>query len=239
MGTKPTAEQEEEPKIQAVMSVPRLGFMDNFMCSMKVLPSAGINVRKVTGAFWGQCLERGLEAAMSDDVDVILTLDYDTVFDMDHLNDLMYALKSYPEYDAFAPLQVSRGNDQLLMCKVDNEGNAIESHSAKPYIELDAVPVDSAHFGFTAIRTSALKKMPKPWFKAEPAVDGGWGDGRVDEDIYFWRAFKRSGNTLAVCPRVAVGHMELMVRWPGPETLAIYQSVNDYHSTGAPENVWQ
>lgn len=239
MGTKPTAEQQARPNIQAVMSTPRLGFMDNFMCAMHVFPQAGINLRRVQGAFWGQCLERGIQACLDDGADIILTMDYDTVFDMHHLNELMYAVKSYPEYDAFAPLQVSRGNDQLLMCKVDESGTPIAEHSARPYIETDAVPVDSAHFGLTAIRASALRKMPKPWFKAEPAADGGWGDGRVDDDIYFWRKLKRSGGQLAVCPRVAVGHMELMVRWPGPETQAIYQTVNEYHSQGAPENVWQ
>jgi hypothetical protein len=125
------------------------------------------------------------------------------------------------------------------MCNVDNEGVPVQGVSSKPYVELDAVPVDSAHFGLTAIRASALRNMPKPWFKSEPAVDGGWGDGRVDDDIYFWRALKRSGSQLAVCPRVAVGHMELMVRWPGPDTQAVYQTVNEYHLDGAPKNVWQ
>lgn len=238
MATKPTEEQDKVPNIQAVMSVPRLGFMDNFFCVTK-LAGMGIPVRKFTGAFWGQCLERSIEMAVDDGADIILVVDYDTVFDESHVRDLLYAVRSYPEYDAFAPMQVSRGNDQLLMCNLDENGHVVASHSAKPYYDLDAVPVDSANFGLTAIRADILRKMPHPWFNGEPSPDGKWGEGRVDDDIWFWRVLKRAGGTLAVCPRVSVGHMELMVRWPGPTTEAIYQTVGEYHDKGAPAEVWQ
>jgi predicted SAM-dependent methyltransferase len=237
-GVKPTAEQEIQPTVQAVMSVPRLGFMDNFFCVTQ-LAAAGIPVRKFTGAFWGPCMERALQFAIDEGSDLVICMDYDTVFNLDHVAELMYAAKSYPEYDAFAPMQVSRGTEDLLMCTVDKEGNAVHEHKAKPYYDFDVVPVDSAHFGLTVIRTSALKKMNHPWFLGVPAPDGTWDDGRIDEDIFFWRQLKRSGGKLVMCPRVSIGHMELMVRWPGPDTHAVNQTVGDYHERGAPDNIWR
>lgn len=184
-------------------------------------------------------MERALQMAIDEGADIVLAIDYDTVFDIEDVAELMYAVKSYPEYDAFAPMQVSRGTEDLLMCTVDKEGNAIHEHNARPYYDYDVVPVDSAHFGLTAIRTSALKKMNHPWFLGVPAPDGTWDDGRIDEDIFFWRQLKRSGGKLVMCPRVVIGHMELMIRWPGPDTHAVTQTVGNYHEHGAPAQIWQ
>ena len=70
---------EAEIKVAAVMSTPRLGFTDNFFCVSSALAPHGISPIKVTGAFWGQCLQRAMEQVV-DTHDVILTIDYDTVF---------------------------------------------------------------------------------------------------------------------------------------------------------------
>ena len=70
---------EAEIKVAAVMSTPRLGFTDNYFCVMSALAPHGISPTKVTGAFWGQCLQRAMETVV-DKHDVILTIDYDTVF---------------------------------------------------------------------------------------------------------------------------------------------------------------
>ena len=68
-----------EVKVAAVMSTPRLGFTDNFFCVSSALAPHGIAPIKVTGAFWGQCLQKAIEPVL-DTHDVILTIDYDTVF---------------------------------------------------------------------------------------------------------------------------------------------------------------
>jgi SAM-dependent methyltransferase len=52
-GEKPRADPEKLEAVSAVMSVPRLGFMDNFFCSFQALVPLGIPLRKYTGAFWG------------------------------------------------------------------------------------------------------------------------------------------------------------------------------------------
>jgi hypothetical protein len=74
-------------RVEAVLSVPRLGFMDNFFTWAQALTPLGIRPTKVTGAFWGQCLQRVMEQFV-DDAEYLLTIDYDTFFsqaDVEHL----------------------------------------------------------------------------------------------------------------------------------------------------------
>lgn len=72
-----------------------------------------------------------------------------------------------------------------------------------------------------------------------PAKDGSWGEGHVDEDIYFWRKWVECGNTVYAANRVSVGHLEPMVKWPGRNLGAIYQRMPDYWNHGAPKDVWK
>jgi hypothetical protein len=61
-----------------------------------------------------------------------------------------------------------------------------------------------------------------------PDGNGGWGEGRTDADVAFWRKWEAAGNTLHIANRVTIGHMELMVRWPGHDLSAVHQSVADW-----------
>jgi hypothetical protein len=79
-------------RVEAVLSVPRLGFMDNFFTWAQALTPLGIRPTKVTGAFWGQCLQRVMEQFV-DDAEYLVTIDYDTFFsqaDLEHLMALGY-----------------------------------------------------------------------------------------------------------------------------------------------------
>ena len=60
-GTKP---HHTEIGVSAVMSVPRLGFMDNMFAAIEALPSLGVKLRRHTGAYWGQCMERVIEETL-------------------------------------------------------------------------------------------------------------------------------------------------------------------------------
>ncbi len=53
--------------------------------------------------------------------------------------------------------------------------------------------------------------MKKPWFLPVPAANGGWGEGRLDDDIYFWGKWRDAGNTLFVHTGCKIGHVEEMV----------------------------
>jgi hypothetical protein len=109
----------------------------------------------------------------------------------------------------------------------------------KTYFDGDLTKLRTGHFGLTMIRTASLKEMPKPWLWSKPAPDNSWGDGRTDDDIYFWRQWAAAGKTLFNANRVVVGHLELMIRWPGRDLSTIHQRANEFSKAGAPQGVWK
>ena len=236
----------EQPKvdpkaisISAVMSVPRLGFQDNFFCAFQALLPLKIPIRKGTGAFWGQCMERVMEESINaDHPTVLLTLDYDTVFRMDDVGALARLMVDHPEADAIASIQSHRYESSPLMTIRGADGQLVKN-VAMDYFMSDLSRVSTAHFGLTMIRTEKLLKMPHPWFWSKPGADGRWGEGKIDDDIYFWRQWEAAGNTLYLANRVVVGHSELMIRWPGRQFRTVYQHPNDFYRDGVPQEAWQ
>lgn len=225
------------PSIAAVMSTPRLGFMDNFFCAFTAL--RGIPLRKVTGAFWGPCLTRAIEQAIEEhQPEYILTLDYDSVFTRNDVEALMFAAMRHPEADAIAPLQVARSKSTPLFTVEDADG-VIRRRVAREEMQVELVRARTAHFGLTLLRTDALAAMSKPWFVGIPDKDGRWGDERTDDDIHFWHQWKLAGRSLYLCPRVAIGHAELMIRWPDRNLVASYQHPNEFADRGKPDEVWR
>jgi hypothetical protein len=230
---------EAEVRVAAVMSTPRLGFTDNFFCVASALAPHGISPTKVTGAFWGQCLQRAMETVV-DKNDVILTIDYDTVFNAKTVEALL-ALLMHSGYDAIAPLQTKRESNAVMFAL---PGGDVDEKSTVDgdFFGKVVQPVDTAHFGLTFLRTSALKKMRKPWFIASANEDGEWTGGHTDEDIAFWRGWKACGNTLGLATHVSVGHAELMITWPSRSVDGgkVQQHTTEYWTTGqkAPEKAW-
>ena len=230
---------EAEMKVAAVMSTPRLGFTDNLFCVASALAPHGISPIKVSGAFWGQCLQRAMETVI-DTHDVILTIDYDTVFNAKTVEALL-TLMLYSGIDAIAPLQTKRESNAVMFAlpgKDADEKTSVESDWFKKPVQ----KVETAHFGLTFLRTEALKKLPKPWFLAKANDAGEWTGGHTDEDIFFWREWAKAGNTLGVATHISVGHAELMVTWPSREVEGgkVQQHTTEYWTNGqkAPEKAW-
>lgn len=230
---------EAELKVAAVMSTPRLGFTDNFFCVSSALAPHGISPIKVTGAFWGQCLQRAMEQVI-DTHDVILTMDYDTVFNSKTVEALL-ALLMHSGYDAIAPLQTKREANAVMFALPGNssdEKTTVDGDFFNKVVQ----PVETAHFGLTFLRTAALKKMKKPWFLARANEDGEWTGGHIDEDIAFWKSWAACGNKLGLATHVSVGHAELMVTWPSrkAEGGKVQQHTTEYWNSGqkAPEDAW-
>jgi SAM-dependent methyltransferase len=243
-GRKPTPSTEAiGSKMVACMSIPRLGFTSNMFCAAAVCTRHAIVLDTMEGAFWGQCLERCIDRHTNDGTEFILTIDYDTVFDENHVKRLLIAADTYPEIDAFAPMQCKREGEAILAMLDDTGPHSVEVLNC-PILE-----AKTAHFGLTLIRVSALKKMKHPWFIGVPNSEGGWWDEpreqteeefkpRTDDDIYFWHHFKASGNRLALLPDVGVGHAQLTIAWPETHSLKpVHQYWCDYRKKGAPPNV--
>jgi hypothetical protein len=234
---------EHDVQVAACFSVPRLGFQDNFFTVFSALAPHGVKITKGTGAFWDQTMSRILSDLSKEETgnQFVITVDYDSVFEPDCVNRLMAAML-ISGVDALAPLQTKR-DDQTLMFTPEglatDEGPVTVSLPGD-WWEKPAQPVDTAHFGLTIIRTAALRRMPKPWFIGIPGPDGDWGDGRRDPDIEFWHRFRKAGNTLAVCPQVAIGHAELVITWPDQRLKAIHQYPTHYWGDGGkrPPEAW-
>lgn len=230
---------EADIKVAAVMSTPRLGFTDNFFCVASALAPHGISPVKVTGAFWGQCLQRAMETVV-DSHDVILAIDYDTVFNSKTVEALL-ALLMHSGMDAIAPLQTKRESNSVMFALPGGDVD-VKSSVGADFFSKVVQPVGTAHFGLTFLRTAALKKLKKPWFIASSNEQGGWDGGHTDEDISFWRAWSAAGNTLGLATQISVGHAELMITWPSrsAEGGKVQQHTTEYWTGGqkAPEAAW-
>lgn len=213
-------------KAMAVMSVGRLLFADAVRCQNRVLPSLGIPVVDLTGAFYRQVMETVVSDAVENnpDLDWIVTFDHDTVFNKDIFLRMATLFENHPEIDALAPMQAHRNFESVLAWTDGKELDLMD----------EVQPVATAHFGMTFIRASKLRDFAHPWFYGKPAPDGRWGDGRVDDDIAFWRKWVASGNNVYVTPRIAVGHIENVILWPGMDYKPVAQPCSDFIAESLP-----
>lgn len=228
----------QRPSVAAVLSVPRLGFMQNAKGLLK-LPSMGIEVTKVSGAFWAPALTRAIEQTIAEySPEWILTLDYDTLFNVDTVDALLELAARSPEADAICALQCNRGNGKPMFWLDDENGQQVVM-LRRDVLQDDLVKVRMAHFGLTLLRVSKLRELPRPWFYGNPGPAGDWGNDRLDDDISFWHNWNRAGFSLYVAPRVPIGHLVEVGMWPDENLEPIYQKPNDFWATGAPERVWK
>lgn len=242
-GDKPTAAAPKPTTgtfhVEAVMSMPRLAFTDNYMATFRALASRKINLRMHTGAFWGQCLTKAIKEALADGADAVLTLDYDTVFTGAEVDVLVDLMQRNPEVDAIAALQSARCWDAPLMTIKGADGKNVSSLPADTF-RPELTRVNTAHFGLTLLRGSMLRALPEPWFMGQPnPKTGQWDEARVDDDIYFWRKLEAAGRTACIANRAVIGHLEHMVMWPGRDFHKIYQHASDFWKTGRPGETWQ
>lgn len=242
---------EHDVKVAGCLSVPRLGFMDNFFCTVQAFSQYGIQIVKGTGAFWDQVMNNILSEQCKEETgnDFLVTMDYDSVFEPECIPRLLSAALISGS-DAVAPLQVKRDEDKLMFTpsghSTAEDGDKITLPAE--WWEQPAQPATSAHFGLTVIRCSALRRMPKPWFLGIPNSEGDWRDvepgsgveSRCDPDMFFWRKWIECGNTLSICPQVSIGHAELLITWPDQRLKPIRQYPTHYWKSGGrrPPEAW-
>lgn len=226
----PVAE-DAPPKIAAVMSTPRVGplaTMDSVFCALAPL---NVPLLRGEGAFWHHSLTRGIERALKQGADFILTVDYDTVFEAEPTNNavakLACLLFDNPDVDVVVAAQMKREGGELL------------ATTAREVKLLDAlVPITQGHFGLTLFRRRVFERLPKPWFNDVPNEDGEWNENRVDADIAFWKLCAAHDINVQMSLDVMIGHMEWVVTWPGQDLKAVYQPLNDWREKGKPSEAF-
>jgi hypothetical protein len=232
---------EADIRVEAILSMPRLSFTANHFAWAQALMPLGIRPTMGTGAFWSQVNTRVMEQFI-DKAEYLLTIDYDTFFtkeDVEHL----FALAMTFQCDAITGLQTKREDGRPMLTLKGTLDNPPEGGTTSLPMSWFAEPVqevDTAHFGLTVISTAALKRCKKPWFWSKPGPDGSWNDGRTDDDIWFWRNWRDSGNRLFVTPRVVLGHGEYVVTWPGQNLgKPVFQWTTEFTTNGKkPETAW-
>jgi hypothetical protein len=118
-------------RVEAVMSMPRLGFNDNWFGWAQALMPLGIRPTKVTGAFWGQCLQRVFEQFV-DEAEYLLTIDYDTFFtksDVEHLLALAMTFQCDAIHAQGHDGQPARGRQHVSAARVVCRTSAGSRHS--------------------------------------------------------------------------------------------------------------
>jgi hypothetical protein len=192
----------------------------------------------VQGAFWGQCLERGIQLMIDGGYEYILTVDYDTVFTRQDVEGLLRLMHQHPEASAIIPMQVGRGN-RMLLTSMKGRSGAPRKNVPLTELKEETIKVASGHFGLTLLRVSDLLEIEHPWFHDKPNTDGQWGPGRIDADIWFWKLLERASKTALLANRIVVGHLELLATWPDASLQPIYQMPGDFHDNGKPKNCWK
>lgn len=221
-------------QIHGLMSLPRVCWTDTQGELHSAAAKLGFNVSRVTGVFWGQCLERLIETVIKQtETKYFLTVDYDSIFDAEDIIRLWQVMETNPDIAALCPLQIGRDKDLPLFSIRGKDGNLVREMT-EDGLYTDALDMNSGHFGLTLIRCDALRDLKRPLFLGVPNKNGNWEEGRVDDDIFFWNRLREAGKRVCLCPRVRIGHLQNVVTWPAEDCRAITQYLTDYHENGRP-----
>ena len=221
--------------VHAIMSLPRIAWTDTFSHTLNVCSNLQMPFTKSTGVFWGQCLQRLMEARVAAGDKYILTIDYDSIFDDRDVVRLWQIMEDNPDIGALCPLQIGRDRDSVLVNLETKDGARVQTVKSSDFYA-EAVDIRNGHFGLTMIRCSALAELPKPWFLGVPSASGQWEEGRVDDDIYFWHKFQDAGHRICLSPKVRIGHLQLVITWAKDDLSRVHQYVGEYHKEGRPDS---
>ena len=201
-------------KCMAVMSMPRLCFKNNIFCAKRAFEALDIPLVDGGGASWKQGLSQTLKRGIDEGFDCAFALDYDAVFGISHVKAMLDIMEELDWVDILVPLQSRQyGSSEVLFQPANPTGPT----GMPPPDQRDnrVARIATGHFGLTPIRLSALAKIKKPWFQDIPDPDGDWGKRKTDADMAFWANWRDSGREVYLANQIRIGHMQLMVTWPG------------------------
>lgn len=230
----PVTRKETWAKVGVVTSVPRVGFQIHEVVMHAAFGAKGWPVVRVGGAYWEQSMQNGLNKMVSLGCDWIITVDFDSIFSPQDVEEMLLMAARYPEADAIASWQPKRqGKGESLVGFKDKDG-AFISNVPLDYLSGEVSKADHTVFGLTLIKTASLLKMPKPWLQSFPNADGEWADGKIDADGYFWDKWGKTELTIYVANNAKIGQLEEFIRWTGPDFQVINQQLSEFYKNGRP-----
>jgi hypothetical protein len=193
----------EKLKVSAFISAPRLGFTDHHRVAQMSLNTFNIPLTVTGGAWWEHAIQNTITELINGGTDILISLDYDSIFFPDDIKELLSLMVRHPDMDALVPIQLKRGNKNDILC-------AIEGITYYPptMSQGDVSKIDIGHFGLTMFRSNAFKDVPKPWLMGVPNEKGDWFNGQVNPDIYFWKKFKEYNKKVCMANQVKIGHID-------------------------------
>jgi len=228
--------EELRENVGMVASVPRLQFTDQTISLLRSVRALAVDPTLDQGVYWGQHLTHLFERVRAEGRRYILAFDYDSIYTERQIVALYWMMEQNPDIDALCPLQMKRGRDEGIFTAESEDGRMIRIRDPREF-DCDFVPIKTGHFGLTLLRAERLDRLDKPWFIPVPDRDGGYGPGKTDEDIRFWLLWRAAGNTFMLAPRVVIGHLNLMVTWPGRDLTPVHQYTSDYYKDGIPSGI--
>ena len=130
------------------------------------------------------------EAALRNDYEYVFFLDDDMVPMADELLHLYRLMEEFASIDVLSPFAYRRKPPYwpcVMRRRPDGKYDPVETRDA------GLIDVDMTTIACTIVRTSILKKIPKPWFAFE------WRDGvKYSEDIVFCEKVKAAGGRIVV-----------------------------------------
>lgn len=190
-------------KVSAFISAPRLGFTDHHRVAQMSLNTFNIPLTVTGGAWWEHAIQNSMVELIEGGSDILISLDYDSIFFPDDIKEMLSLMVRHPECDALVPIQLKRGNKNDILCAVEGV-----TYFTPTMAMGDITKIDIGHFGLTMIRARALKDLPKPWFLGVPNKDGDWFNGQVNPDIYFWKHMKEHNRKVYLANQVKIWHID-------------------------------
>ena len=219
------------PRVAAVMSTPRIGFLSTMDCIGLAIHRLGMSWFRGEGAFWSHALTRGIESAIKSGHNLIVTIDYDSIFEHEPTNNaiakLICLMMDNPDVDVIVAGQMKREGGPLL-ATTKQEVKLLEP----------LIPIQQGHFGLTIFRASVFDRLKKPWFYEQPNENGEWNENRIDADIGFWKNCEEANINVQMSLDVLIGHLELVVTWPGQDLKPVYQPINNWRDVGKPSEAF-
>lgn len=194
----------KDVRVTALMTAPRYEAVYARNQIDRALNENGIPLCVSGGVFYGQCMQRMLSDAVEAGIDYAITVDFDSMFTGKHVKRLLSIVVQEEHIDALAALQPRRGTGEVL-------GSPKDPESTEMLWEGKPLEVRTAHFGLTVLDLNKLKNVPKPWFHASPDAEGDWGDDKIDDDVSFWMAWEKAGNSVYLDPGCRLGHLQELI----------------------------